>query len=77
MDSMVDLLVKPGAFVEHCRRSGLARRLAIVVGLAARVVAVRLPVWLFKDGVVVCVVRVHVVVRVIARLRLRRRVDVA
>eukprot|EP00965_Chrysotila_dentata_P032112 1071305-Pleurochrysis_carterae.AAC.1 len=63
MDSMVDLLMKPGAFVQRRRRRGLARRLAIVVGLATRVVALRLPVRLFKDGVVVRVVRVHVVVR--------------
>eukprot|EP00965_Chrysotila_dentata_P225228 6194634-Pleurochrysis_carterae.AAC.2 len=77
MDRVIDLLVKPGAFGQRCGRSGLTRRLAVVVGLAARIVAARIPVRLFKDSVVVCVVRVNVVVRVVARPRLHRMSGVA
>eukprot|EP00965_Chrysotila_dentata_P168935 5577933-Pleurochrysis_carterae.AAC.2 len=70
MDSLVDLRMKPSALGQRCGRSGLARWLTVVVGFAARIIAVRIQIRLFKNSVVVCVVRVHVVVGMVTRLRL-------
>eukprot|EP00965_Chrysotila_dentata_P123419 4078942-Pleurochrysis_carterae.AAC.1 len=72
MDSLVDLRMKPGAFGQRCARCGLARRQTVVIGVTVCVFAVRLPVRLFKDSVIVHVVRFHVVVGMVARLRLHR-----